>query len=228
MYEATPLPFPEKVCSACGKHLPCEAFNKRARAVDGLQAWCRECEHAYAAERRKVKHAEEAERGRRWRADNPERARAATNRQYQANAARRRESAQQWRLRNPDKVRNGFAVWREENAEHDRARNRAYRLEHPEVPRENARRRRARQAGSNAVEVFTRQEIGERDGWTCGICELPVDQALQWPDPQSQSLDHIVALSLGGEHTQANCRIAHLVCNMRRGNRERAERDPAV
>lgn len=211
----------EKLCSACNRLLPRDAFNKRSRATDGLPVWCRECEHAYAAERRKAKAAEERERGRRWRAANPERARAATNRNYRANAARRRDSSQRWRERNPGKVRAAFATWREENIDYDRARNRAYRLEHPEVPRESARRRRVRKTGNGDVEIFARSEIGDRDGWICGICDCPIDQTLQWPAPQSQSLDHIVAVSLGGEHTRANCRIAHLICNMRRGNRER-------
>ncbi len=196
-----------------------DAYNKCSRAKIGLQTWCRECEHAYGAERRKLKPDAEAERQRRWRAADPERARAATNRQYKANAETRRASSQRWRERNPEKVRATFAAWREANADHDRERNRAYRLEHPESPREAARRRRARKVGNGEVEYFTRGEIGDRDGWLCGICELPVDPALHWPDPQSQSLDHIVPLSLGGEHTRANSRIAHLLCNMQRGNR---------
>ena len=32
-----------KVCSKCGRELPREAFNKKARAKDGLQDYCREC-----------------------------------------------------------------------------------------------------------------------------------------------------------------------------------------
>lgn len=228
MYEATLLPFPEKTCSKCDRELPREAFNKRAGSADGLQAWCRECEHASGAERRQKDPAAGTERSRRWRAANPERARAATNRQYKANPDRRRDSSKRWRERNPDKVQAQFAAWRAANPEYSREHSRIYRQENPEAHREHARRRRARKAGNGDVEVFTRREIGDRDGWSCGICHLPIDPDLQWPDPQSQSLDHILALSLSGEHTLANCRIAHLICNMRRGNRDQAERDPAA
>jgi len=210
----------EKYCTGCERTLPRSAFNRQARARDGLQWRCRECEHAAGAERRKKNRDAELERNRRWRAANPERARAATNRQYAGNAVNRRASSQRWRERNPEKVKATFASWRETNADHDRARNRAYRLQNPETPRENARRRRARQAGNGEVEVFTRREIGDRDNWVCGICGLTIDPALSWPDPQSQSLDHIIALTRGGGHTRANCRIAHLVCNMRKGNRQ--------
>ena len=72
---------------------------------------------------------------------------------------------------------------------------------------------------SNDWESFDPVEIYERDGWVCGICELPVDRALAWPDPLSVSLDHIIPVSLDGPHTRANTRCSHLGCNSKRGNR---------
>lgn len=76
--------------------------------------------------------------------------------------------------------------------------------------------RRARKAGAT-IESFTHQEIFERDAWTCGICNTPVDQTLSYPDPMSSSLDHVVPLARGGEHSRGNTRLAHLNCNVRRG-----------
>lgn len=76
--------------------------------------------------------------------------------------------------------------------------------------------RRARKAGAR-VESFTPVEIFERDGWVCGICDEPVDRTKVYPDPNSSSLDHIRPLSLGGEHSRANTRLAHLSCDKRRG-----------
>ena len=35
-----------KVCPKCGRELPSEAFNKKARSKDGLQDYCRECNSA--------------------------------------------------------------------------------------------------------------------------------------------------------------------------------------
>jgi hypothetical protein len=78
--------------------------------------------------------------------------------------------------------------------------------------------RRARQQSAEA-ERFPCQEIYERDRWRCGICGKQIDQALTYPDPQSVSLDHIVPVSQGGEHTRANVRASHLLCNFRRGAR---------
>lgn len=87
--------------------------------------------------------------------------------------------------------------------------------------REARRRRRAIMRGIE-VEDFTDREIYDRDGWRCRIsgCGKRVRQELRWPHPMSASLDHIVPLTVAGaSHTRRNVRLAHLVCNTRRGNR---------
>lgn len=73
------------------------------------------------------------------------------------------------------------------------------------------------------AEIIVNREIFDRDGWICGICREPVDQALKFPDRWSASLDHIQPLSLGGSHTKANVRCSHLTCNIARGNRTGAQ-----
>lgn len=62
-------------------------------------------------------------------------------------------------------------------------------------------------------------DVYERDGWTCKLCELPVDKSLAYPDPGSPSLDHRKPLSRGGHHTWDNVQLAHLQCNVRKGAR---------
>ena len=42
-----------KVCKKCGRELPIEAFNKKAKSKDGLQDYCKECQGAYMRERYK-------------------------------------------------------------------------------------------------------------------------------------------------------------------------------
>ena len=79
-------------------------------------------------------------------------------------------------------------------------------------------RRRASKRGATA-EKFTPLEIFERDDWQCGICKRKVNRNLSYPHPKSASLDHIEPLSLGGDHSRANTRLAHLDCNTQRGNR---------
>lgn len=79
--------------------------------------------------------------------------------------------------------------------------------------READERRRALLANVE-TEDFTHREIFQRDGWTCGICELPVDPAEVWPEPGFGSLGHIVPLIKGGPHTRGNVRLEHLYCNL--------------
>ena len=65
-----------------------------------------------------------------------------------------------------------------------------------------------------------RREVYERDGWVCGLCDLPIDSSLAWPHKWSASLDHIVPQShmLIPDHSALNLRAVHLQCNSMRGD----------
>ena len=52
--------------------------------------------------------------------------------------------------------------------------------------------------------------LAERDGWCCHICKGPVTHR-DW------SMDHLVPVSAGGDHTYQNVALAHRSCNSRRG-----------
>lgn len=79
-------------------------------------------------------------------------------------------------------------------------------------------RRRARKRNAR-VETFTRADLAERDGWHCQLCDEPIDPDIAWPDPLSPSVDHVIPLARGGEHSLANTQLAHLVCNTRKGDK---------
>lgn len=72
---------------------------------------------------------------------------------------------------------------------------------------------------TSSLERIGRDEIGDRDGWICGLCEEAVDQDLRYPDPMSGSLDHRVPIVAGGRHTRDNLQLAHLGCNLSKGAR---------
>lgn len=44
-----------KHCPKCGRDLPITSFGKKAKAKDGLQSWCKECQNASAVESHKRK-----------------------------------------------------------------------------------------------------------------------------------------------------------------------------
>lgn len=77
--------------------------------------------------------------------------------------------------------------------------------------------------GSPESQRIIHADIFDRDGWICGICDLPVDPNLSFPHRFSASLDHVVPLSLAGSHTRKNVRCSHLTCNVARGNRVEME-----
>jgi 5-methylcytosine-specific restriction endonuclease McrA len=80
-------------------------------------------------------------------------------------------------------------------------------------------RRRALIKGAATGEPVNLADIAERDGWRCGLCDEPIEPALEWPHPASKSLDHVVPLSKGGRHDPSNVQLAHLRCNTVKGAR---------
>lgn len=82
-----------------------------------------------------------------------------------------------------------------------------------------ARHARRLRVEAATVERFDPVEVFERDGWVCGLCGEPIERSLAWPDPASVSLDHVLPLAAGGEHSRANTQAAHWICNVRKGPR---------
>ena len=79
-------------------------------------------------------------------------------------------------------------------------------------------KRRQDQIRATKVQPIRNIDIFERDGWTCALCHQPIDPDLMWPDPACATLDHIVPLSKGGQHTLDNVQAAHARCNISKGD----------
>ena len=80
-----------------------------------------------------------------------------------------------------------------------------------EVLKASGRRRAARMKVARKAPV-DREAVFERDGWLCGICGESVRR-------EDATLDHIVPIARGGTHEPSNVRLAHGLCNSRRGAR---------
>jgi 5-methylcytosine-specific restriction endonuclease McrA len=65
-----------------------------------------------------------------------------------------------------------------------------------------------------------RRAVYERDGWVCQICGGLISRDYDPYDRLAPSLDHIVPQSsvLLPDHSEANLRMVHTVCNTIRGN----------
>jgi len=84
-----------------------------------------------------------------------------------------------------------------------------WRKANPEAVFNQYATRRARMGGSANVEPVLRQAIYDRDKGICGICGEFVER-------KAMTLDHLVPISRGGEHTADNLQTAHRVCNCRK------------
>lgn len=130
-----------------------------------------------------------------------------------------REKSRLWREANPEKSREIQRAWRERNVEAERERRSRYyqankaainlakreaRAAHPEKERIRAEFRQLKER--NLLVNF----LVDRDGPNCGICGKPIMLG-------QVSIDHKLQLANGGTHDVDNLRLAHLSCNVRRG-----------
>lgn len=65
--------------------------------------------------------------------------------------------------------------------------------------------------------TISREAIFQRDKHSCHLCGKQVARTKVVPHPKAPVLDHVVPLAHGGDHTAANLRTAHFLCNSLKG-----------
>lgn len=158
----------------------------------------------------------EREKRRNWRANNPER-----------NLELGRESNRRHYAKFPDESKMLAAKWRSENPERHRENVKRWRLANMDKARASWALRRARQKNANIVEVVNRQIVADRDNWICYLCDGFIDpNATYWLDeshtttnPWYLNIDHVIPLDRGGDHSYANSRATHALCNNKKNNK---------
>ena len=119
------------------------------------------------------------------------------------NPEKAKENRQNYYKNNPEKVKNCVKRWR---------------LNNPEKRKVYANKRRALEQGSYVCPIETAKIFGQYN-WVCGICGKRINKNLKYPNLNRVSLDHIIPLSKQGSHTEANIQLAHLRCNIVKGNK---------
>lgn len=128
---------------------------------------------------------------------------------YQDNIERERERSRgrdKPSTNNPEYQRRYYLA----NKDRINERGRQWYAENRESHAATAAKRRARRAGADVVESFTRREVYERDAGQCHACGKPV----AWSDFE---VDRLVPLASGGDHSLQNVAAAHRYCNRSRG-----------
>lgn len=72
--------------------------------------------------------------------------------------------------------------------------------------------RRARKMKAFVSPVYP-LKVYERDGYTCWLCGDPIAMDEKVPHPMAPTIDHVIPLAKGGEHSPRNVRAAHFLCN---------------
>jgi hypothetical protein len=60
-------------------------------------------------------------------------------------------------------------------------------------------------------------DIGDRDGWRCWLCDEPVDPQMSVNDQRGPSVDQIITKAKAKSKGPAEERLAHRGCNTRKG-----------
>ena len=213
-----------KRCNSCAENRPLTEFHQDRNRPDGRTSSCKPCAIArarewYAENRERAKQARKQ-----WAANHRAQSRAIKRAWVERNKAaiRERNSAPEARLKARQRQQRYYGQHREAI----NARARARRAENPEQRREIARRwnrnhqsavaavqalRRARLASAPVVERVRVEFLAARDRNICGVCRKRVHV-------RERSIDHIVPISRGGDHSYLNTRLAHRRCNSARGN----------
>lgn len=197
----------------------CKVPIERTGTRGPLPRFCQDCRadrqraalRKSAAKRRNADPDGERAKARAYREANPDRLRQWDRERHERDREKRNAANRAWQAANRERARElaKASIRRQREVDID-----GYRARKAEA----AQRRRAAKAGAT-IERFTHAEVFERDGWICQLCGDPTDCTAIFPDPLSPSLDHIVPLSRGGEHSRANTQCAHLSCNIQKGNR---------
>ena len=122
-----------------------------------------------------------------------------------------REYLRSWERLNPDKTQRYWKTSYDRNKESIQAGCRRWEITHPVEVIMLQHRRRAL-LHSAFIEDVRIDILYARDDGICKICNQPCGY-------QDATIDHVLPLSLGGEHSYMNTQLAHLICNCKKRNK---------
>lgn len=168
----------------------------------------------------------------RWRKANPDKVKAKSAQWYAANRDKSIEKSKAWQRANPEKVRErnlaayrnrdpkkcnaAHREWTAKNSDKVRAWRQAWAERNPErlrLQKLNYKIRKRASGGRLSGNIITR--LMELQRGLCACCRKPLGERYH--------LDHIVPLSIGGEHADRNMQLLRDKCNMQKSNKDPIE-----
>src|SRR6266849_3683529 len=193
-----PLFIFSKFCSVCQEEKPIEEFNLGRSKKSCYNTFCRKCQSEYNHQHRIDHHEEYRERDHiKVTSSN---ARIRTMKRHRERSVTDPLYLEQLKQR----------------------RHRHYQS-HKDQAKDYYPRRKARILNATVGKV-SYEQILERDGYVCHICQKPIDPKAKGRASKSLSFDHVIPLKPRpgepqGTHSEDNLKPAHLSCNVRKGNR---------
>jgi len=65
-------------------------------------------------------------------------------------------------------------------------------------------------------EKIDKNLVYDRDGWKCYICGIFISPSPGYDLPYNATLDHVIPMSKGGDHTYDNVRACCYSCNQKK------------
>lgn len=191
------LPNGNRICSRCKEEKTLESFLKRKNGSRGYARVCKLCDKV----RRKELHSEDfiKDRRKKYYQKNKKKIREKRKARYDKNKKKRLQEAKEFYQKHKEYIKNRCKRWREDN---------------PEKVAEYAQRRRALKLSNGENDLTGRQIkwLFEQISY-CVLCKTS----------ENLTLEHIVALSKGGDHTLKNCTVLCHSCNSSVNSRDLRE-----
>jgi 5-methylcytosine-specific restriction endonuclease McrA len=206
-YDAMTATNLSKICTKCKIEKPVSEFYKDKSRRDGLTYQCKRCydkRKRIYYENNKIKVAEQT---RIYHAENKQRINERHRISYTENKQEKCERSRKYNEEHKDDVAERSRKWQKNNPEKVKL-----------ISRKANHKRRALKRNAT-IEEFSPIEVLERDNYICQICGIKTrpDFKNQF-HPKYPNLDHVVPLSLGGEHSRKNTQCLCRQCNIEKSN----------
>ena len=186
-----------KRCSTCKEALPTDRFSPNNWQSDGLNYRCRIC-HAAAGRLRRQAQGDTV------------RARDRAN--YARSAAEKAEYSRNYYRAHREQHSQSIRAWYDAHKTEVLAYAKEYHKQHPEYGTKNRHARRARIKEAPQDGSITVKALNELLATWTGTCPLCGNGA-------SPTIDHIIAIAVGGSHTLDNLQLICKSCNSTKGSR---------